>query len=746
MKSLTFIEIDVPYCALTYGETTGAGTCPAVLGIDSDIKCFNTIKTCPVREAFLESEVTLRFAKPASYLPREIDIVADSIVDTSFTPATISLGENLGQRATLNVTFVDHKHSDTGDGFDRYLADRDYNPYERGTFWGKFRARQPFLRGRAIRWITGLLGQELSAMETRHFIIESFDGPTPDGSYTLVAKDVLKLVDGDRAQAPAMSNGFLVTGVSSGATSFTLSPSGIGNAEYTSSGTLAIGGQELIQFTRSGDVVTLSSGTLAQNHNAQDRAQLVLKYTAADPADIIYDLMVNYADVPAAFITLSDWKAETSAFLGRLYTATICEPTSVATLISELIQQACLVIWWDDVSRKIRLQVLRSILTDSARFSPENTIQGTLTVKEQPDKRLSQVQTYFGQINPLKQLSDKDNYRSTSVIVDEQAEEDYGGAAIKTVMSRWIPALGRSVADRFGEIQISRFRDPPRRFAFDTARYAETDLRLGSGYRIASKSLQDDTGALIDVPAQITRLNTPADRFKGEAEEVLFASTPEDPDSRFIIVDSDSLNINLRSVHDSLYQPAESGVTVTCVVNTGVIVGSTSTGLPSFDVGSWPAGVTIILIVRGTIQGMGGDGGFQKPGGIIHDGFPGGVALYTRYATHIDVSSGKIWSGGGGGGWASGFGGGGGAGRNPGNGGDGPFGPASSGAPGTQTAGGIGASSLLSSNPAGNGGGPGVAGGSTAYSAGGAAGAAIDGVSFVTVDAGPGDVRGPQIN
>ena len=35
--AIELIELDLDYCALRYGETTGAGTCPAVLGVDSDI-------------------------------------------------------------------------------------------------------------------------------------------------------------------------------------------------------------------------------------------------------------------------------------------------------------------------------------------------------------------------------------------------------------------------------------------------------------------------------------------------------------------------------------------------------------------------------------------------------------------------------------------------------------------------------------------------------------------------------------
>lgn len=752
MKSVSYIELDIPFCSLVYGTAP----CTASIPTTGAIKCYNSIKTCQDRDHFTESEVTLRFGKPTAYLPKEIDCIPN-VQEISFTPATISLGENLGTRATLSVSFFDEPHSDTGEGFDKYLADRDYNPWEQGTFWGKFRARQPFLRGRSIRWITGLEGDDLADMETRHFVVESFDGPTPDGKYTLVAKDVLKLVDGDRALAPAASTGFLVTGIASGGSSATLSPSGVGNLEYAASGYLAFGGKEIIAFTRSGDTLTLTArgqlgGGVAQAFNAQDRIQTVLRYVSQDPADIIYDLMVNYAGVPAGFITLTDWQTETATFLARLYSAVICEPTSVATLISELIQQAGLCIWWDGIAQKIRLQVLRGIVTDAALFTPDNTIAGSLTVKEQPDKRISQVLTYFGQINPLKQLSDLDNYRSSSLVIDEDAEEDYGGPVIKKILSRWIPATGgRTVADRLGSLLLSRYRDPPRRLTFDLSRYASTDIFLGGGYRVSAHCFQDETGALVEVPVQVTRLNAPADRFKAEAEEVLFADNGDDPNFHPLVIDSNTTNVNLRTIHDAVYGAPTVDTVVECRILAGVKVTSTSRTLPALDVGTWSVVDEITLIIEGDLRAAGGDGGQAHLPGINFgqtNGLGGGTALYTRVPINLELpASGKLWGGGGGGGGGASFGGqggggGGGAGEIPGLGGYG----GGSGLAGTATTGGTRGVPGPNGYYGGDGGDPGQAGDNGVGSVGGAAGKAIDGVSYVTTTVSGGDQRGLTVN
>lgn len=769
MQALEFIELDVPFCSRVYG----VAPCTASIPTTGDIKCFNSRNTCQDIANFSAANVTWRFAKPTAYLPADIDIVAPSITEISYTPATISLGKSLGTRATLSVTFKDHPHSDTGEGFDKYLADRDYDPYSQGTFWGKFRARQPFVRGQSLRWISGLVGEALADMEARHFIIDSFDGPTPDGKYTITAKDVLKLADGDRAQAPALSQGFLSGDMTAIATTATLLPSGIG-ATYPASGLANVGGNEIVGYTRSGDTITLTArgfaNTTAVTHKAQDRFQEVLRYQSVDAAVILYNLLVVYSDVPASYIDLAAWQEETATFLGNVYTAIIAEPTSVNTLASEIIEQAALAVWDDNLNQALRLQVLRGVVTDADTFTPENTLQGTLTIKEQPELRLSRVQTYFGQINPTRPLSNLDNYRSTSLIIDEDAEEDYGSASIKTIFSRWIPEAGRAVADRLGAVVLGRYRDPPRRLTFATARHAETDIEIGIGYRVESFCVQDATGAQADIPIQVTRLNPGPDRFSAEAEEMLWSAPAADLTDRQVIFDANNFNLNLRTSHDSIYPTPVSGDVVTCTINAGVLIGTVSTALPAVDVGAWPAGVTLTLIVRGRIQGMGGLGGVGGAyNGLAGMGVVGGPALKTRYAINLELpAGGAIWSGGGGGGGGAGYnfgsfsagggGGGGGSGTNPGagrSGGNG-FLPGSGGVTGSggaATAGGPGGQGgTVNAGAGGAGGGPGLPGTTGNSSStgtgnsGGAAGAAIDGISYVTTTVSGGDLRGGTIN
>ena len=152
-KALTYVEIDITYCGLTYGVSP----CTAAVGVTGDAKCFNTIRTCQDIGHFTDAPVTLRFARDTGFNPVDIDAIP-ILAEASITPARISLGEDLGQRESVSLTFVDQPHADTGAGFDKYVRERPYNPYEQGTLWGKFRARHPFMTGRPLRLYRGFLG------------------------------------------------------------------------------------------------------------------------------------------------------------------------------------------------------------------------------------------------------------------------------------------------------------------------------------------------------------------------------------------------------------------------------------------------------------------------------------------------------------------------------------------------------------------------------------------------------------
>lgn len=456
---------------------------------------------------------TFRFVLPSSYLNQDIEAIP-IIRNVDFTPQRISLGKDLGERATLAITLNDCLHSFNGE------------PYDRGTFWGKWRGRYGTkLRGREVRLYRGKSSQTLAQMDVQYYIVDTTDGPSGSApgsaSYTIVARDVLKLADDDRAQAPVLSNGELLAPINESDLALTLNPAGIGDLEYAASGWLCIGGKEVVSYTRSGDAVTITGraqfGTVAQSHSSGDRVQQVLRFTGNDPADIIHTLLTEYAGVPVSYINLAEWQAEASEHLNVIYARTVTEPVAVGKLVSEIIEQAALALWWDDRARMLRLNVLREISTDAATFDQDIILEGSFGVKEQPTKRTSQIWTFYGQRDPTDTAANEDNYRSALAEFALQEQVEYGSAEITKIQANWIET--ETAATRLNSIYLSRFRDPPRMFAFALPR--TVSVSPVSGYQLEWWGNQDELGNELPALIQVTQVTIKPDRIEVEAEEML---------------------------------------------------------------------------------------------------------------------------------------------------------------------------------------------------------------------------------
>jgi hypothetical protein len=772
-------ELDIPICRRQWKATNSFGVCAAT----GDTPCFNTRETTQSPEDYDPAPVTLRFAKPSGFLPDDIEAFP-TLLSVDYSPATIAPGKSLGERARVTFILRDHQWGDTGPGFDKYRTSRPYNPATQGTFWSKLRARHRSLRNCQARWINGSVGQPIGEMETRHFVVESIDGPRRDGTFAIVAQDVLKLADGDRSQTPPVTNGALSADIAANATSFNVTlPAGFSLAQYpTSNFYVNVGGNEVILCTsRSGGSFNISGGrgrfgTTASAHSAGDRVQLCRYYSAQPPSVIMSDILINDCGMDPTQIPLAEWEEEEETYLNRLFTRCIAEPQSSKQVLDGFIEQAGLTVWPDELARAVRMQVLRGVPSDAVVYATDMNIK-RLTVKDQPETRISRAITRFAQRTPLLSPSEPQSFRSARIRVDVDAELIYGSPAIREIPGTWIPPLGDTTADRTNELQVGRFSTPPRRFTFTVEKGAQVKPVMGMGARLrCPEIIQDATGAVADTPVQITRVRPQPYGFDVEAEEMLVKLfDPQDITNRVILINASSTNLNLLAIHNSLYPKltaadVTNGVNVTVIVSAGVTVNSGSTALPAIDIPTgWPPGLPFTLDVYGRILGRGGNARTGVSGGFVvgSTGYAGGPALRVRIPIILHARSGsRIWSGGGGGGTGGGaaelrqlagqF-------TNPlraGNGGAGQGTP--NGSSGAETAGQAGGAYGSRAGDGGPGGAPGQSG-STGQTGrtwdllnsrfltrvggpGGVAGAQIDGISFVTVSTNLGDRRGPTIN
>lgn len=464
-EPVTLVEIERDVCTLSFGVApcTAAGT-----------PCYNTWRTCQDRNNFAPGVQVLRFAKPRADLPLAWAAIP-SVASTSSSPTELNVGDvdassgPLGKRAQASIVFQDHPTSDTQ--LDPYVAQRSGNPFERGTFWTKLKARWPTPNGRRIRVIDGYLGQDPEDMIRREYLIDRIDGPDSRGRVTVRAVDPLRILDDKTSQAPLLSRGELASSLGSGSGPQTVIVAGDLVSEYPASGTLRIG-SELMTYTARSLVGTNTNftgvtrgtdGTSTASHEVESRVQTCIRYTDVNAWEVARSLIEVYAPSAFPFIDLTQWAAEAATWLdGFIVSAVISEPTGLNQLLAELCRDAQFFIWWDERQQKILLRAVRPPIETPVSWNEDaNIIAGSQSLQQRPDERISQIWYYYQPRDLSKSVTDEANYRKVRIRIDADSESprEYQESAVTKIFSRWVrtDAIVTAITTRL----INRYRDVP---------------------------------------------------------------------------------------------------------------------------------------------------------------------------------------------------------------------------------------------------------------------------------------------
>tara|TARA_R100000544_G_scaffold20565_1_gene10004 strand:- start:13577 stop:15880 length:2304 start_codon:yes stop_codon:yes gene_type:complete len=644
-EHIYIVEIDADYCANTFGvapcTATGSG----------DAKCYNTLENCQDIPNYNKTTKTYRFCEARSPHPIGLDAIP-LLKNVSISPSVIDVGGGLGVRASVSCSFTDAPHSDIG--IDKYVNERTYIASDRGTFWTKWRARNPNYQFRSMRVLSGYLVNgvfDAANFQTRYYVVESVNATS--GACSITGKDPLKLTSKNKAQAPRASKGLLSLPISSGATSLTLTPSGIGNQEYPASGKVLIK-SEVMNFTRANDVLTLTRGqnnTLATDHAINSTVQICLDYSGKSLDFIVKDLLVNYAEIDASFIPDSAWFAEVDTYLSGLLSGIIVKPFDVFKLLQELAEAMPHYLWWDERNALIQLTALKAPPIGADVIDMDgNIVENSFSTKDKTEMRLSTVFVNFGQFDPTKKLDEPGNYEQTYARIDTDSISKYGSNEIRTINSRWISNNNKAAALQLAALIGRRFSNIPRQIGF-SLEAKDSDVWIGQTREVNHRDIVDKSGAPVDTLFQILSAKE-GELYKYSALEFDYGEAlPEDegggvPGVDLIIISIDATNINLRTIYNSLFPAPDGSTQVKFIVEGGVKIGSTSTGTYSLDTGSWPAGAEITLQtdVSSLSVGKGGKGSQAT----AEDAENGGPAIILNHDLEL-VNNGVIGGGGGGG-------------------------------------------------------------------------------------------------
>lgn len=512
--ALTVVEIDMDRCTRSWG----VGPCTAALGPLAARKCFNTFQTCKAKPAFLSAPRTLRFCEARAGLP--VGLGAIPILEkVSQITATVNIAGTdesmsaLGRTATVTVNLRNVPNADIG--LDPYHAERisgaaqaDGIGYDtlRGTLLGRLKAIWPHYSGRALRILEGRIEAGAFVVEeTRHYTLTDWVGPDDKGGVSLKAKDPMSALDDDKAVLPAPSPGVLVADMTEVAATATLSPAGSG-ASYPDSGRAKIG-SELVNYTRVGDVLTLTGrgvrGTRAATHKAGDSVQDVLVVQAMRIDDLA-ELLIT-ARLPAALVPkAAKWAPEVTRWAPSLrLTSDVCEPTGIKKLLAELAVLG-VSFFWDDVAQEVALRVNRPVDDDEIYDLTDAGHLLDASLADRNEKRLTEVLFFTVQNDPTRSATSADNFDRVMQIADTDAMDPraFGDRKIRKIFCRWFNDGADPVVLMLGRRLLRRLNTAPAHLTGGVS-VKDRTIPLAAVARVRSGVVEDVTGASPDVLMQV---------------------------------------------------------------------------------------------------------------------------------------------------------------------------------------------------------------------------------------------------
>ncbi len=515
-EPFTIVEIDMDRCTRTWGTAP----CTAALSSDVPRKCFNTFGTCKAKAAFVSAPYTLRFCEPRPNLPKGLGLLP-FLKSVSQITATVNIAGSdeklgpLGRTATARVRFQDAPHNDQG--LDPYRLERITGaaqwggagvvPGTAGTIFGRLRARWPHYSGRALRILEGYIeGGGFTLEQQRHYILTDWVGPDEDGAVELESKDPLSALADDRALWPPPSSGVLAAAITVGDTSASLLPVGIGALEYPASGRARIGG-EILSYTRTGDVLTLTArglaGTVAAAGSVGDTVQHVEWLNDERIDDFVYRVAVTR--LPASLLPkVTKWMPEISRWMPFVKLNThIAQPTGIAKLIGSLAVLG-VSIFWDDVAQEMALKPNRPPDGDTVYKLTAKGHLKALKIEDRNADRLTQINFWTVQIDPTKSATDGANYRRTSAFPDLEAMDAraFDDVRIRNVFCPWFNDGADTIVSGLGRRLLSRFKTAPRHLTVMVDPKDRT-IPLAAVCEVTASAIQDDYGDSLPTLMQV---------------------------------------------------------------------------------------------------------------------------------------------------------------------------------------------------------------------------------------------------
>ena len=551
-EPVLFCELHLDHCFNKYGSTSGFSNCTAA-GDDGDA-CFNTISTCQDKNNYSNVKKKFVFCQEVGVgFEGRVSDAPQCLISAKQAPVEIMPTKGISVRANVTIKLRDFISNDKG--IDPYFSSRNYIASNKGTYFSKLIARNPFYVGRTVKIYYGYLDSDgfiQSYNGRKEYIIESMS--LDKDVCTIKAKDPLSLTDALKSEAPESFDHVLIADLSHGVNHHVKIETAEGTQVTSGALTYRFGfnntygymriNEEIIKYRVDTSSSTITDhhlellsgfrgnwGTVEADHAAGDSVQACLSFgdyqdsaTGVSLRDVAYKLLTfpEYADIDGSRInnTLggnNSWFDESTQWLSSYnINAIISEPEQVNSIISRFAKQLGVNFYYDDTYNQIVMRTETPQL--NANLIPEVTdqhiVRDSFKFIDSSKQRISRVFYYYNMVNHVEDRDDAKNYKNLQVSVDSDAEtsNEYNQKAIKTIYADGV--IESATASSMSQRMLSRYRSPPKSvvFSLDASFQTINDdgslalMTTGCHFNLTTKDIVDSFGEPISLRMQCTSL------------------------------------------------------------------------------------------------------------------------------------------------------------------------------------------------------------------------------------------------
>ena len=508
---------------------------------DPNKKCFNTYATCQDRPNYSATTKTLTFTKQNSALPKQAGSTVGffpSITNSSTQSAELNVGarrfdlNTLGKSSSASITMTDAPYSDNLT--DPYVSERTYNPLERGTFWGKFLAQNPYYSGDEYRIYTGEAGQNISDMDYKRYLVDKITLPNSAGTVSISCVDQLRTLDFDKAifldagtftiqGSISQSDVDILTNYPVGTTADlpdTLQPYFKLDDELIKFGNL---GQQN-GYYKFESCIRGQFGTTAESHE-NSTIQLCHYFEKSNvlptaQAGLYYHLKTLYNDAgwSDSLLDLTGWETEISTRLS-LYDDVkrlVHEPTPTADLIGELQRDCGFFTWFDEYDKKLKIKAVRPEIESYSIDEYNHILAGTANFNVESQDRITQLVFSYDMPNKVLSVDNRDSYSQTHITLTDKANPNqYGQSITHVIKSPWLQSLAQ--VKRTSNRIIQRYDDSTTFCNFMLDR--SFSVRMGQVFKMAHSGTQNADGSPRSILWQVIGIDRVQDKIKVKAQQ-----------------------------------------------------------------------------------------------------------------------------------------------------------------------------------------------------------------------------------